>query len=443
MALEGITPKHLSALTTAYAYITESFPPWQRPANQEAFSSTVHTEQPAMNEASSALIAHHAEELPMEVASSSSDIHNYELDEDFEKDTNCPLEPPPGLMTFTRQKNLFEQHGMEDTEDTEHHFCCHVKRPTGRNIEECASYQPYNALRIIARPATKTPVFDNIYAQFQPFHFLNYGDPRGEIEELKRQLGWTAPTAVGKIYEHTGDDQWHYYVCGQRNFGQRGLQTPPKNEPASRACGRDIGGDVVVIKVGPLGQDFDVHFSMADLGRTLKFYKTGDSRTIYAQLVRKRRVSYIKMRMEPMNPITEQYMPRKYNCFLLCARPTTTAPVFNDVQAQVRPFALKNFGVETAEIKELKDRLRWGTTYDVGELYDRSGADDWYYFVYGQVDGKQKHLPKNEIASKACGVEIYGDVAIVRSSLVGSEDYPEEFTKNQLCGTLEFLQDER
>lgn len=277
---------------------------------------------------------------------------------------------------------------------------------------------------------------------------------------------------------------------------------------------------MVVIKVGPLGQDFDVHFSMADLGRTLKFYKTGDSRTIYAQLVRKRRVSYIKMRMEPMNPITEQYMrqtfgesqgrssaqnspspptpsvsdtsvitmtpstcsasscsqsaklrctgckdasycskpcqkihwprhkktcvpARKYNCFLLCARPTTTAPVFNDVQAQVRPFALKNFGVETAEIKELKDRLRWGTTYDVGELYDRSGADDWYYFVYGQVDGKQKHLPKNEIASKACGVEIYGDVAIVRSSLVGSEDYPEEFTKNQLCGTLEFLQDER
>ena len=91
-----------------------------------------------------------------------------------------------------------------------------------------------------------------------------------------------------------------------------------------------------------------------------------------------------------------------------------------------------------AEIKELKDRLGWGTTYEFGEFYDRSGADDWYYFVYGQVDGKQKHLPRNEIASKACGAEIYGDVAIIRSSPVGNEDYSEEFTKNQLCSTLEF-----
>lgn len=493
-----------------------------------------------MSEASSALIAHHADELPMKDASSSSDIHNSEPDEDSEEDINCSLEPPPGLLTFTRKKNVTEQHTMEDTEDTERLFSCQYRYCDARGSSVCTGckmhpycsvkcqkadweehrrvcliYQPYNALRIIARPVTKNSVFDNIHAQLQPFHFLNYGDPRAEIEELKRELGWTAPTAVGKIYEYNGDDQWHYYVCGQKNFGQRALQTPPKNELASRACGRDIWGDVVVIKTGPLGQDFDVHFSMADLGRTLEFYKTGDSRTIYAQLVRKRRSSYMKMRMEPMNPITEQYMrqtfmeskdrsssqtssspptpsvsdisvikttisicsapscsqpaklrctgckdasycskpcqkihwprhkktcvsARKHNCFLLCARPATSAPVFNNVQAQVKPFALNDFGTEVAEIKELKGRLGWGTTYEVGEFYDRSEADDWYYFVYGQIDGKQKNLPKNEIASKACGAEIYGDVAIIRSSPVGNEDYPEEFTKNQLCSTLEF-----
>ena len=378
----------------------------------------------------------------------------------------------------------------------------------------CLIYQPYNALRILARPATKNPVVDNIHAQLQPFHFLNYGDPRGEIEELKRELGWTAPTAVGKIHEYNGDDQWHYYVCGQKSFGQKALQMPPKNELASRACGRDIWGDVVVIKNGPLGQDFDVHFGMADLGRTLEFYKTRDSRTTYAQLVRKRRVSYMKMRMEPMNPITEQYMrqtfmeskgrssaqtssspltpsvsdgsvitmtistcsasncsqPAKLRCTgcknaSYCSKPcqkihwprhkktcvsarntiaSSSAPdpprplqSSTTFKAQVKPLALKNLGTGVAEIKELKDRLGWDTTYKVGEFYDRSGADDWYYFVYGQVDGKQKHLPRNEIASKACWAEIYGDVAIIRSSPVGNEDYPEEFTKNQLCSTLE------
>lgn len=87
---------------------------------------------------------------------------------------------------------------------------------------------------------------------------------------------------------------------------------------------------------------------------------------------------------------------------------------------------------------ELEDRLEWGTTYEVGKFYDRAGADDWYYFVYGQLYGKQSGLPKNEIASKACGAGIYGDVAVIRSSPMGNEGYPEEFTKNQLCSTLEF-----
>ena len=70
----------------------------------------------------------------MKDASFSSGIHNHEPDEDSEEDNNCSLEPPPGLMTFTRKKNVTEQHGMEDTEDTEHLFFCQYKYCDSRGI---------------------------------------------------------------------------------------------------------------------------------------------------------------------------------------------------------------------------------------------------------------------------------------------------------------------
>ena len=117
----------------------------------------------------------------------------------------------------------------------------------------CLVYQPYNGFRIIAEPATNSPVFQNIHAQLLPFHFHDYGIEGREHRELKRELNWTSVSEVGRFYDHTGDDRWYYFVYGQEDAWQGKEPTLPKNELASKACGRDLWGDVVVIRSGPMG----------------------------------------------------------------------------------------------------------------------------------------------------------------------------------------------
>ena len=106
----------------------------------------------------------------------------------------------------------------------------------------------------------------------------------------------------------------------------------------------------------------------------------------------------------------------------------------------MEPFPLKNYGTESGEAAELRTRLGWTSAFESGNFYDHLGTNTWYYFVYGQIDGEREGKPKNEIASKACGRDIWGDVAVVRSGPVGVNP-PENFSCGVLCKTLQWLQD--
>ena len=56
------------------------------------------------------------------------------------------------------------------------------------------------------------------------------------------------------------------------------------------------------------------------------------------------------------------------------------------------------------------------------------------------MDGKREGKPKNEIASQACGRDIWVDVAVVRSGPAGATP-PEMFSSGIFCKTLQWLQD--
>lgn len=178
----------------------------------------------------------------------------------------------------------------------------------------CIVHQPYNGIRIVAKPATSSPVFQNINAQLMPFHFDDYGIEGPEQRELMKKLKWTSAKEVGRFYDHTGDDRWYYFVYGQEDAWQ-GPEVPtlPKNELASKACARDMWGDVVVIRSGPMGQNIEEQFSKADLARTLEFHKTRDSRAIYEDREGSRMGRNLHFGSEgPMDPMMEQYMRQAF-----------------------------------------------------------------------------------------------------------------------------------
>ena len=104
---------------------------------------------------------------------------------------------------------------------------------------------------------------------------------------------------------------------------------------------------------------------------------------------------------------------------------------------------MNEYGTEMGERSELKRRLSWTVIDEVGKFYDHRDTDTWYYYVYGprQSSGADTYA-KNEAASLCCGRTVYGDVAVVRSGPVDSNNYPEKFTKGELIKTLEFYQTE-
>ena len=128
---------------------------------------------------------------------------------------------------------------------------------------------------------------------------------------------------------------------------------------------------------------------------------------------------------------------QKHNCYLVRAAPSNGTSSFNSISDQIEPLNLEHYGNEFAEIKELKTRLGWTSASEVGKFYDHLGTDTWYYYVYGQRKGAAEGKPKNEIASRACGKEIYGDVAVIRSG-PGGEDTPELFASWVLRKALEY-----
>jgi len=104
---------------------------------------------------------------------------------------------------------------------------------------------------------------------------------------------------------------------------------------------------------------------------------------------------------------------------------------------------LNDYGTERGEIAELKRRLSWTAVDEIGKFYDHKGSDTWYYYVYGPNQlSSVDTLPMNKAASRCCGRTVYGDVAVVRSGPVDSNNYPEEFTKAELIKDIEFYRTE-
>ncbi|KAL8637060.1 MAG: hypothetical protein Q9226_009166, partial [Calogaya cf. arnoldii] len=89
----------------------------------------------------------------------------------------------------------------------------------------------------------------------------------------------------------------------------------------------------------------------------------------------------------------------EHNCYLVRATPSpTTALSVDNISDWVGPLHLEHFGDESAEMEELRTRLRWSSVMEAGKFYDHTGEDKWYYYVYGHSDGG----PKNEAVSRAC-----------------------------------------
>ncbi|KAL8685213.1 MAG: hypothetical protein Q9218_007899 [Villophora microphyllina] len=127
----------------------------------------------------------------------------------------------------------------------------------------------------------------------------------------------------------------------------------------------------------------------------------------------------------------------KYNCYLVRADIGTNTIASSTPPKPIEPLHLQQYGNEFAEKKELKTRLGWSSVYEVGKFYDHQGTDSWYYYVYGQPKGKAEKKRKNEAVSKACGSEVYGDAAVIRSG-PGGDPTPENFAGGILAKALAF-----
>ncbi|KAL8981607.1 MAG: hypothetical protein Q9177_005517 [Variospora cf. flavescens] len=154
--------------------------------------------------------------------------------------------------------------------------------PAHGNI--CPAFQKYNCFLLHADAQTSRPPLDEISGQLEPFHLQNYGTETAEIAELKRRLGWSGASEVGKFYDHTGSDTWYYFVYGQRGGKREGKA---RNEVANMVCG-ETHGDVAIIRSGPAGFDTPENFTKSALVNALVFYKTHSRDTVFAERERNR-----------------------------------------------------------------------------------------------------------------------------------------------------------
>ena len=141
-----------------------------------------------------------------------------------------------------------------------------------------------NCYILRAAPQTaNAPVLDHIAGQIVPFRLDNLGSESAEKRQLERHLGWKASIEVGKFYDHVGSDGWYYYVYGDaRAFRKKsGL---PVNDAAGLVChGKQIYGDVGVVRSGPLGSVYAEEFSKAELAEAVEFYRTNDKDHVFAR----------------------------------------------------------------------------------------------------------------------------------------------------------------
>ncbi|KAH8811126.1 hypothetical protein F5884DRAFT_749519 [Xylogone sp. PMI_703] len=143
----------------------------------------------------------------------------------------------------------------------------------------CTSAKKFNCFLIrasVASATEKPKVADHV----EPFNLALYGNERAEVKELSGRLGWKKAGEVGKFYDHRGSDSWYYYAYGPSGDTSRSL---PKNELLSRAAGRDIFGDVAVVRSGPVGSYYSETFPKSELVRTLEFYENRNAEDVYKE----------------------------------------------------------------------------------------------------------------------------------------------------------------
>jgi MYND finger len=129
---------------------------------------------------------------------------------------------------------------------------------------------------------------------------------------------------------------------------------------------------------------------------------------------------------------------QKSNCFLIRASASSSRPDEPTSADYIEPLNLEKYGDETDERVELKEKLGWEGVTQVGKFYSHDGADTWYYFAYGPHISPASSSPKNEVASLCIGQRIVGDVAVIRSGPVDSNDYSTSFSKMELVRTAEY-----
>jgi hypothetical protein len=129
------------------------------------------------------------------------------------------------------------------------------------------------------------------------------------------------------------------------------------------------------------------------------------------------------------------------NCFIVRAAPhSTSQSPLDNVAAQLEPFPLDDIGNEMPEKRQLGAHLHYvgGRSMEVGKFYDHSGADQWYYYVYGAADAyTHKRFPLNEVGGLICYEPVHGDIAVVRSGPADAK-YPAEIKLKDLKAAIEF-----
>ncbi|KAL8657515.1 MAG: hypothetical protein Q9226_001829 [Calogaya cf. arnoldii] len=168
------------------------------------------------------------------------------------------------------------------------------------HVKTCSGFHKYNCFLLHADSQTSATPLNTINEQPEPFHLQDYGTELGEMKELKRRLGWTSATEIGKFYDHAGTNTWYYFVYGQLKGKREGKA---RNEVASRACGRPQYGDVAIIKSGPAGFDTPETFTKSILVKALEFYKTHTSSTVFAERERSRMVKKTGLDLSRMTSI--------------------------------------------------------------------------------------------------------------------------------------------
>ncbi|MCJ1360304.1 MAG: hypothetical protein MMC33_010309 [Icmadophila ericetorum] len=144
------------------------------------------------------------------------------------------------------------------------------------------------------------------------------------------------------------------------------------------------------------------------------------------------------------------FFTQEFNGFIIRAKaksgPMLLLPQEKDkIADQVEPMYLdQTFGISEA----LKGRLGWKRPYVIGKFFDHRGSDDWFYTCYAESTSTlfsnpyvstppTASIPGNTIASLICDILAPGDVAVVRVAPF-NERVRLEFTKNELCKTLEW-----